>query len=557
MLLSLSVQNYALINKLEIDFQNGLTIITGETGAGKSVLLGAFSLILGQRADTGVLRDTTKNCVIEASFKIGEHNLKEFFETEFEEVEYDEMVSIRRIITPQGKSRAFINDTPVNIKSIRDLGLKLVDIHSQHENLILGNNSFQMKVVDAFAQHQKLLEEYKIFFLKYKEQSKQISDFTKKVDQSRKDYEFIQNRYNELEKTKLREDELEDLEKEISTLNHAEEIKSNLSKTHFHLAGDGDTALIQIKACIQNMQSISSFFNQAKDISARLESAYVELKDISDSAEKFSNDIEFDPIRLEEVRNRLDILYSLQQKYKNPTIKGLIAIRDEYQQKLSEIDDSDFHLEQMHKEFAKTVTKLEQIAISISKNRHKVIPKLEQSITDELKNLGILNALFKINITQSEDFDVFGRDLVEFTFSANKSFEPQEISKVISGGEMSRLMLTLKYLISKFTALPTIIFDEIDTGVSGDIADKMGQIMQKMASCMQVINITHLPQIAAKGNQHFLVHKTTENESTSTNIRLLSIEERINEIAKMLSGKDVTEAAVSNAKELLKNAVQE
>lgn len=550
MLQSLSIQNYALIEELNIYFNTGFSIITGETGAGKSILLGAISLILGQRADTSILKNKDKKCIIEGVFDISDYNLKDFFNDN--DLDFDNLTIFRREINPNGKSRAFINDTPVNVSILKNLGSKLVDIHSQHQNLILNDAQYQLLVVDIMAKHKDLLNEYRKKFKEYKKENQELNNLIEKSEKSKQDLDYLQFQYNQLEEANLITDEQKNLESDLETLTHAEDIKTNLSKAYNLLSGEGETAINQINKVKSFFSQLNNFFSKSTDLTQRIESVLIELNDISNETEIISNDVEYNPEKINIIKERLDLIYSLQQKHRVSTISELIKIKNNLQNQIDEISSFDSEINKLTIALKKKYDDLVNKANKISIERKKIIPEIEKKIVELLQNLGMPNANFKIAQTKLDQLSVNGFDTVTFLFSANKKVDMQNISKVASGGELSRLMLSIKSLISKSIALPTIIFDEIDIGVAGEIADKMGNIMLNMSKNMQVISITHLPQIASKGQYHYTVYKYDDNDTVTTNIKLLNDDERIVEIAKMLSGENVTEAAFENAKDLLR-----
>lgn len=549
MLHSIYIQNYALISELEIDFNKGLNIITGETGAGKSIVLGALSLILGQRADTSVLKDKTRKCYVEAKFQIELYKIKSFFE--LNDLDYENLTTIRREITDKGKSRAFINDTPVNLSVLKDLSKNLIDIHSQHESLLLGDDHFQLGLVDSFANHQDLLENYQNKFEEYNILSTEYRKLVKNADNAKSDLDYFQFQFDQLEALKVLEGEQEELETELEKLNHSEEIKVNLSNCHHILSNEETSIISNLKQAKNSIETISKYIKEGSDLVQRIGSVYIELQDINNEVELLDERIEHDPARIEFIRERLDNIYSLEQKHKVSRDKDLIEIKDELQQKIDKINSYDFETEKIKKELTALYNILLKLVAKISENRKNVIPKIEKQVISILQQLGIPNANFKVKQIPTEDFLSTGKETISFMFSANKNIALEELSKVASGGEISRLMISIKSLLVETTTLPTIIFDEIDTGTSGEIAHKMGDIIKEMSEKMQVINITHLPQIASKGDYHYVVYKKDNNESTNTYIKLLSKEERINEIAKMLSGESLSEAAIQNAKVLL------
>jgi len=549
MLQSIYIQNYALINELEIDFNQGLNIITGETGAGKSILLGALSLVLGQRADTSVLKNKTKKCFVEAKFLIGQYQVKDFFQSN--DLDYEVLTTIRREITDKGKSRAFINDTPVNLTVLKDLSKELIDIHSQHESLLLGDDYFQLSLVDSFANHSELLSAYRDKYEQYNILSSEYNKLVNNADKAKSDLDYFQFQFEQLEALKLQDGEQDALEEEIEQLNHAEEIKLKLSESYGLLSGAEISVIANLKQAKNAIESISQYIKEGKELAQRINTTYIELQDITNEVELLDEKVELDPGRIDFIRERLDSIYALEQKHKVSTVKELIHIKGELQQKIDQITSYDFELAKVKKQLDSLSNEMEQSAENISKNRRKVIPGIENKVIEVLKLLGIPNANFKIEQIPSKEYLPTGKESIQFLFSANKNVALEELSRVASGGEISRLMLSIKSLMVEMATLPTIIFDEIDTGTSGEIADKMGSIIKKMSKNMQVINITHLPQIAGKGDYHYLVYKKDNHETTNTYIKLLSHEERIKEIAKMLSGEALTEAAIQNAKVLL------
>ena len=549
MLKSLNVQNYALIRNLEIEFKPGFSIITGETGAGKSILLGALSLLIGQRADTNVLLDKNQKCIVEGVFHIKDLNLRKFFIEE--DVDYDDIAIIRREIIPGGKSRAFINDTPVTLNQLRELGLKLVDIHSQHENLNLGNHLFQLKVIDIVAQNGNLLDEYRKGYSDFISGEKDLQELNEKARQARADLDYYTFQFQQLDEAKLQYGELKEIEDEANILNHAEEIKFNLLKVVDQISGEGTSVLGLLKDSIDAMDKLAGFYSFSKEFRDRMESVYIELKDISAEAEIQSENIEINTQRLRFIQERIDQLYSLMNKHSASSVDDLIKLKKEFEQKISEITSYDEAIEKLSKQVEIYKQKLTGLAGDLSGKRLEIIPGIEEKVVNLLKQVGIPNARFSIIHTNLDNFTLQGTDHVEFMFSANKKAPMQEISRVASGGELSRLMLSIKSLISDSIELPTIIFDEVDAGVSGEIAEKVGLIMKSMSNGLQVINITHLPQVTAKGDYHYLVYKYDREEATVTDIKLLTPEERVIELAKMLSGEELTDAAISHAKQLL------
>lgn len=549
MLQHLSIQNYALIDRLDIDFSEGLTIITGETGAGKSILLGALALLIGQRADTGVLQDKGRKCVVEGTFNISSYRLKDLFEQY--ELDYAVDTTIRREINPEGKSRAFINDTPVTLSQLKALGEQLIDIHSQHETLSLNEGAFQLEVVDAYAQHADLLTEYKEGFKRYKQMERELNELLEKENRSKRDQDYFQFLFNELEDAGLKAGELAAMEQELEALNNSESIKQNLSKAAFGLNGGEVNLLSSLNEIKVLVSQVAKFNPSIQQLSERLSSSYIELKDICSELEELEQEIVHDPARIDELDLKLDKIYRLQQKHQVKTVEELIAIKDDLSNKLLDISSLEDQIARMRAELDTMSSKLMDMAKKISASRKKCVAKIEKDVAGLLTQLAMPNAQLKIEHTAGETLTADGIDKVRFLFSANKGSEFRELNKVASGGELSRLMLSIKSLIAKLAALPTIIFDEIDTGVSGDVADKVGSIMEQMSGSMQVIAITHLPQIASKGSSHLFVYKEDVDDRTLSRIRKLKKDERVQEIAKMLSTGTPTSAAIKNAKELL------
>ena len=550
MLESLYIKNYALIDSLEIDFESGFSVITGETGAGKSIILGALSLILGQRADMKSIKQEADKCVIEGVFDVSAYDLKEFCEEN--DIEYDPQTYIlRREILATGKSRAFINDSPVGLNNLKALGEQLIDIHSQHENLLLSDNHFQMQAVDILAGNKKLLEEYKTAFKIYKAAEKELVEQKEEIAKTKAEEEFFRFQFSALQEAALVDGEQEELEQEADTLNHAEEIKTGLYKIHQQLSGDEVGVVALLKDCLNTAQSLSKVYAPSTDIYSRIDTAYIDLKDMSAGMEKMAEDVEFSPERLEFVRQRLDLIYNLQARHKCDSVAELLSFQKKLEDKLNQIDLSDEHLQQLEKELTEKKKAASALSAKLSKQRKTAVKTIEKTLIEKISPLGMPNVRFECRISAKKEPDITGEDDLEFLFSANKNMPMQPVAQVASGGEISRFMLCLKSMVAGATALPSIIFDEVDTGVSGEIADKMGLIMKEFGKNMQVIAITHLPQIAAKGKAHYKVYKVDSEDSTVTNLIRLSDEERLNEIAGMLSGATVTDAAKQNAKAML------
>lgn len=554
MLQRLLIQNYALIEQLDISFSTGLSIITGETGAGKSILLGGLSLILGQRADTQALLKKDKKCFVEGEFVIKEYALQDFFKAN--ELDYEDITTIRREISPEGKSRAFINDTPVNLNQLKELGSRLVDIHSQHETLTLNNSSFQLSVVDANAQHPVLLLDYQHKFKTYKVLQSTLNECIANEKQSKTDLDYFQFQFNELDEAKLHGGEQEKLEQELELLNNTEEIKLNLSRSYNALSMGEVNLVSQLNDIKTLLAAIIKYNPVYEELSSRLKSCHIELKDIAAEIEQMEQDVIYNPTRIEEINGRLNVLYQLQQKHRVSTVEDLLIIRNDLSDKLYNIVSLEENIEKLTAGLNKQFLELIKVAQKISDNRKTAIPKIEKEVKNLLSEVGMPNAILKIEhrVQEKEQVNASGLDVIRFLFSANKGSDFKELNKVASGGELSRLMLCIKALIAKLTALPTIIFDEIDTGVSGEIAFKVGTIMEAIAKEHQVIAITHLPQMASKGDTHFFVYKDIVKGITQSNIKKLSKEERVNEVAKMLSGEKLSEAAIQNARTLLAGA---
>lgn len=549
MLKSLSIKNYALIDSLEIDFYSELNILTGETGAGKSILLGAIGLLIGQRADTNVLRDKREKCAAEGTFDIRNYKLQSFF-TE-NELDYDDTTILRREITPQGKSRAFINDTPVNVKVLHDLGLKLIDIHSQHQNLELNEKHYQLQIVDLVAGNDDLLKGYSADYKSYLSVQERLGETLGLAEQAKKDMDYYQFQHTQLADAKLKADEQTDLELSLEKLTHAEEIKTVFGQVYQTLSEEERSILLILKDNLNSISKLKEVLPEAAQFFQRLESIYFELKDIADESFSITERTENDPEMIEKVNQRLDLIYSLQQKHRVKTIAELLEIQAYFEEKFQLVSSYDQEIERLQQEIEALKKTLEEQAEKISKKRHSVARPIGDKIVDILQSIGIPNAQLQLKFNKLSQLNASGYDEVNFMFSANKNQELQEIGRIASGGEMSRVMLAIKTLITDVRALPTIIFDEIDTGVSGEVAVKMGQILEQMAQTVQVLNITHLPQIAAKGKHHFKVYKYDENEQTFTSIKELAENERIEEIAQMLGGENYSATTMKAAKELL------
>lgn len=548
MLKSIYIDNYALIEKLQIDFERGLSIVTGETGAGKTILLGALSLLLGKRADISILKDADRKCIVEAEFFIDGYGLESFFAEH--ELEFHNNTLIRREIASNGKSRAFINDTPVNLDVLQELSLFLIDIHSQHQNLLLNNEKYLRWIIDSYAGTIAMAEEFRKSFLEYSRLKREVEDVKSTYEKDQQELDFITHQFTELQDAKITDGEINQLEQEFDMLSHVEELKTGFENSTQLLQSEQGGVLSDLKQILDNMFRIKSHFPAADNTWKRIESTYIELKDLSIEIEGYNEKIEFDPLRSEQIKERIDILYTLLRKFKVGSDKELIEIRDRLDKKIQDHAAGDFQLEKLLKELQVKAGLIRESAQQLSEVRQKVLKKFEDNVVALLQALGMPNAGFNVQWTQI-DITESGIDSIQFIFSANKSITLQNIAKIASGGELSRLMLAIKYLISHSAGLPTVIFDEIDTGVSGEIADKVGNLIKSMSENMQVINITHLPQVASKGERHYLVYKENSDSSVKTTIRLLNQQERLHEIAKMLSGDSVTEAAIENARVLL------
>jgi DNA repair protein RecN (Recombination protein N) len=549
MLQNLRIQNFALIEETEVRLNQGLTVITGETGAGKSILLGALGLTLGNRADVSSLHDKTKKCIIEAQFNIKAYNLKSFFENN--ELDFEEVTSIRREITPEGKSRAFINDTPTTLNVLKELGDQLIDIHSQHETLLLKETNFQFELVDAFAQTTQLFTDYKKQFSQLTKLKKQLEELTAQELQSKKELDYFQFQFNELEEAAIKVGVQQQLEEESETLENAEFIKGNLSKSSLAINGGDENILSALALVKQQLQSVSKFGKQFNELFERVNSVSIELKELAKDIDACEEDVVYDNVRLDEVNTQLDKLNRLLKKHGVNTEEELLAIKDEIETKLQQFSSLELSIEKTNKEIVALEKQCKTLAKDLSDKRQKSTTGIEENIKTMLTSLSMANAQFKIDLKPLDSLTSNGLDAISFLFTANKGADFKELHKTASGGELSRLMLCLKALLAERTALPTIIFDEIDTGVSGDVADKIGNILFAMGKTMQVITITHLPQMASKGSNHLFVYKSDSKDKTTSSIKQLNKDERIAEIAKMLSTGTPTETALKNAKELL------
>lgn len=551
MLKQLYIKNFTLIDELNISLYPGFSVITGETGAGKSIILGAIGLLLGNRADSKAIKAGRDRCVIEAHFNLSRYGMQKFFDDNDIDYDADDTI-IRRELTAAGKSRAFINDTPVPLTRMRELGEQLVDIHSQHQNLLLQKEDFQLNVVDIIAQDADQLKVYQKEYYAYRKAKELLEELKAEIAKNRENEEFMRFQHKELDDANLQEGELEQLEQEAETLSHSEDIKTALYEADSALSGDDDSILDKLKNATHHLENICDVYPSMADVAGRMQSSYIELKDIAQEISSSVDHVEFDPNRLDAINTRLDKLYTLQQKFHVETVTELIATRDRIAEQLSHIDNGDEDIEEKEKEVAALLAKAEKQAALLTSIRQKSAKAIEKEMKGRLIPLGIPNVRFEIAFAE-KPLSGNGADKVSFLFSANKSTQLQPVSQVASGGEIARVMLSLKAMISGAVKLPTIIFDEIDTGVSGKIAEKMADIMEEMGlQNRQVLSITHLPQIAAKGSHHYKVLKEETENGTISHMKELNNQERIEEIAQMLSGSDITQAALANAKELLR-----
>ncbi|MDD4515187.1 DNA repair protein RecN [Massilibacteroides sp.] len=550
MLKSLLIRNFVLIDNLDIQFDDSFSVISGETGAGKSIILGALGLVLGQRADGKSIKAGADKCTIEAVFDIAKYDLASFFQVN--DLEFDPAVCLfRRELYVSGKSRAFVNDSPVSLAIMKELGSYLIDIHSQHQNLLLGDSLFQLRVVDVLADNKRTLQQYRQHFTSYAQMRKSLKEMEEKAAQAKQEEDYIRFQIEQLDEANPQTGEVEELEKEQSLLSHAEEIKSSLFRLHELLNGEESGIVRELKDAISLTASLEHFYPKAKEMEERLRTAYIDLDDLASDAETQQEDIEYNPARMEQVNDRLNLLYSLEQKHRVSSLDELIELHDRYRNQLQEIDSYDEQIAELEQQIAEQYKIVLSIAGKLHEARRKSSELMSRKLVDMVFPLGMPNVRFQVELTTKKEPDANGMDDVRFLFSANKSGILQPVAETASGGEISRLMLCIKAMIAGSTALPSIIFDEVDTGVSGDIAAKMGDIMRDLGQNMQVLAITHLPQIAAKGEVHYYVYKQDMPDSTVTMIKRLDTEERVTEVARMLSGATLTEAAVANARDLL------
>ena len=551
MIQRLFIRNYALIDSLEIDFRPGFTVLTGETGAGKSIILGALSLILGQRADSKAIKDAAQKTVIEGTFDVSAYEMRSFFEENDLDYEPSGICILRRELSPAGKSRAFVNDTPVSLTVLKELGEQLIDIHSQHQNLLLGDNRFQLRMIDIWAGDESLLSQYRTEYKRYCDLRDSLDRLRRASEENRKEEDYLRFQYDQLCEARLQPGEQSLLEDEQEMLTHAGEIKNALYSVAQYLGGDEGGALLQMKECQSVLRSLLRIYSAVEPLSERIESAYIEMKDILGEIENRQETVSVDPIRLQEVESRLDLIYGLQQKHHVSTIDELLSLQADLQQRLVAIDHSDEQITELQRKLSEQEKSLHTLAERLSAARHEASVGFTEKLIERARPLGMPHLRFEVEWKSKEGFDADGTESVRYLFSANKNRPMESVADIASGGEISRLMLTIKSLAADAAALPTIIFDEIDTGVSGEIADKMGEIMAGMAHYMQVVAITHLPQVASRGEYHYRIYKNDEGETTQTCIEPLDDTRRAEEIARMLSGTQLTEAALKNARELL------
>lgn len=555
MLQSLTIDNYALIDHLEFQPGEGLTVITGETGAGKSIIMGALGLILGQRADAKAVRSGATKCVIEAQFDISAYSLEDYFKTN--DLEYDPTSTIiRREIYATGKSRAFVNDIPVQLLMLRELGQHLIDIHSQHQNLLLGNDAFQLSVVDALAHNQYEAGQYRTLYTQFTAIHHRIAQLRAEAERNAQEADYIRYQFTQLDDANLQDGEQEELEAEQELLSHAEDIKSSLCQLYDGLDGEELSVVQSLKTLAHRAQELTRIYPDIADVASRLESDYIDLKDIADEVSGRAEDVTFDPQRLMQVEERLSLLYSLMKKHGTTSVAELITLRDQLCDRMLHIDGSDEQIQELEQQERQLMAQTTRCASALTATRREAAKQLQQQLIERVTYLGMPNLRFEVGITPSKGHDGIpfgptGADQVEFLFSANRNQPLRPAGEVASGGEISRLMLGIKSLVASAKTLPTIIFDEIDTGVSGDIADRMGHVMKELSDHLQVITITHLPQVAGKGTQHFKVYKADTDDATITHIQQLTAEQRLQEVARMLSGSNITAEALANARTLI------
>ncbi|QZT38767.1 DNA repair protein RecN [Halosquirtibacter xylanolyticus] len=553
MLKHLSISNYAIISDLSLDLEKGFSIITGETGAGKSIILGALSILMGARTEASVLKNKEKKCIIEAQFDIEAYGLESLFESY--DLDWDATTYIRREITPKGKSRAFINDSPASVKILKEISSALIDIHAQNEALKMHEKSFQYEILDASLPNRDLLNNYTSLYHRWGSLTRQLQEKEQAYLKACADFDYYQFQVNQLAEANLQEDEQDSLEQRRDAMEHAESIHAALYQTSQGLNVDEVGVTPRLKEIYQTLQRVADHSKEVKELSDRLESAWYELRDISNEAEALASNYIYNPVELEEINQRLDTIYTLQQKHRVNTIAELLQIESEYADQIGSVSHMEQEIESLKDELHQITDQLTETANLLSEARSNVLGDIESYIQHILLDLGMPNASFKIQLDTTEKFNRWGNNEIEYLLAANKNQILEPIHKVASGGEVSRVMLALKSLLVQKKSLPTMIFDEIDTGISGDIARKMGLLLKEMGTNMQVINITHLPQVAALGDNHFFVYKSDSESETNSHIRKLTLEERLHEVAKMLSGETITDAALKNAKELMNDQI--
>ena len=549
MIKNISISNYALIDKTEIELEKGLTVITGETGAGKSILLGAIGLTLGQRADASAIMDKTRKCVVEIEYDVRGYGLEGWFEEN--DLDYEDCATVRREVTAEGKSRGFINDTPVNNKLLKEFGGFMVDVHSQHQSLLLGKPEFQTDILDVFCGNDGLLEEYRALYSDYRKGTAELEELKKRAAEAEKEGDYLRFRFAQLEDARLQPGEKEELERELDVLTHAESIKSVLGSMSWQLREEERSVVGELKGLVNGLEGIEAFLPEAGEYRQRLDSVVIELNDLADEAERKAEGVEYDAKRIEMIHARLNVLYDLMYKYKVESVEELVALHDSIGEQLQHIEGAGEEIAALERRLQQMSVRLKGTADKIHEARVGMEGKLCEEMKHLLTGLGIRHAEFVVNVAPLPHFTPTGCDEVKFLFAANKNQQPGEIARVASGGEISRVMLALKYVLSGKKQLPTIVFDEIDTGLSGEVAHRMAQMMKEMAKRMQVISISHLPQIAAAGNCHFKVYKEDRADATVSRINKLSQEERVREIAGMMSGEEISAAALEAAENLL------
>lgn len=549
MLKHLHIRNYALISELNIDFENGFDVLTGETGTGKSIILGALSLLMGNRADSRNITEGEQKCVVEGEFALGELDLRSLFSEH--DLDYSPVCVLRRELVSSGKSRSFVNDTPVPLSLLHDLSNRLIDIHSQHQNLLLRDDKFQIYVVDVIARNKEAKEAYRSLLGEYKGLESRLRALQVKAEQDQRDSDYVRFQYDQLKDARLVANEEQVLEQEQRRLEHTEEVKSGLNEALCQLSTEDVGVLSRLQSVLNECKHIVPYIEDGESLKERIQTSYIELSDIADEFARLSEDTELDPNEQARVGERLDLLNSLMQKHRVQDVKSLIALREEFASCIGAMESYEEEIDSLQKALRSCEEKLKQAADRLTQSRRSVLATIEEKVVAELVTLGIRHAQMQVLMTERESYDIDGRDEIQFMFAANKNQQPQPIASVASGGEISRIMLCIKELIANEANLPTLVFDEIDTGISGEVAANMGSIIRRMSKQRQVLVITHLPQIASMGDAHYKVYKTDTERHTETSIRRLSAEERVGEIAQMLSGSQVTDAAIRHAKELL------